>query len=66
MGDVINLRLVRKQSERRGRDETAKENRIAFGRTKSERKHGEAQAKLERDKHEAHRLSGDKAPDDAP
>ena len=66
MGDIINLRLARKQSDRRARGETAQQNRIAFGRTKVERQHAEAQAKLDRDKLDGHRLTGDKAPEDAP
>lgn len=37
MGDVINLRLRRKQKARAAREAEAATNRAAFGRTKSER-----------------------------
>ncbi|MDO9418794.1 DUF4169 family protein [Pararhizobium sp.] len=36
-GDVINLRQVRKQKARVEKDTAAEQNRISFGRTKSEK-----------------------------
>jgi hypothetical protein len=37
MGDVVNLRKVRKAAERRDQQERAAENRIVHGRSKAER-----------------------------
>jgi len=37
MGELVNLRLARKQAARRQAAQRAAENRLAFGRTKSER-----------------------------
>ncbi len=37
MGDVVNLRRVRKRAEKRREDDRAAENRIRHGRTKVER-----------------------------
>lgn len=37
MGDVINLREVRKRRERADKDRQAAENRVRFGRTKAEK-----------------------------
>jgi hypothetical protein len=37
MGDLVNLRIVRKRTARRQAAQRAAENRLAFGRTKSER-----------------------------
>jgi hypothetical protein len=56
MGEVINLRRARKDREKRSREDTAQANRVAFGRAKSERTLTEAETKLERERHEAHRL----------
>jgi len=63
MGEVINLRRARKEREKREREAKARENRAAFGRAESERDLSEAAAKLERSRHEAHRLDRDDAPD---
>lgn len=46
MAEIINLRQARKQKARAEAEKTAAQNRIAFGRTKAERKLTEA----ERDK----------------
>jgi hypothetical protein len=37
MGDVINLRQFRKQKERAEKQKAAEQNRISFGRTKTEK-----------------------------
>jgi hypothetical protein len=37
MGDVINLRLFRKQKERAEKQKAAEQNRLSFGRTKTEK-----------------------------
>jgi hypothetical protein len=36
--NVVNLRLARKQKKRSDKDKVAEQNRISFGRTKSEKK----------------------------
>lgn len=63
MAEIINLRRARKQRARQDADEQAQQNRIAFGRTKAERRLTEA----ERDKAartlDGHRLA---SPDDEP
>jgi hypothetical protein len=56
MGDVVNLRRARKEHDRRAREAEAEANRIAFGRTKAERKLSEAEAKLTRERLDGHRL----------
>lgn len=50
MAEIINLRQARKQKARAEAEKTAAQNRIAFGRTKAERKLTEA----ERDKAARH------------
>jgi hypothetical protein len=47
MGDIVNLRRVRKDRKRRDADVTASANRLAFGRTKAERNLTEARNDLD-------------------
>ena len=65
MGDVVNLRRARKARDRAGAEAQAEQNRIAFGRTKAERKLTEA----ERDKAarhiDGHKLGRDDEPEPA-
>ena len=61
MAEIINLRQVRKQKARAEAEKTAEQNRIAFGRTKAERKLTEA----ERDKAARH-IDGHKLDRDEP
>ena len=50
MADIVNLRQARKRKERQREEAVAAERRIAFGRTKADRRLGEAKrAKAERD-----------------
>lgn len=56
MGEVLNLRRARKARERSEKAQAAEANRIAFGRTKAERRASEAQNELERARLEAHCL----------
>jgi hypothetical protein len=65
MGEVVNLRRARKIRDRREGEETARENRAAFGRTKAERELSEATARLTRERLEAHRLEGVEAADES-
>ncbi len=63
MAEIVNLRRARKRRARQEAEQQAQQNRIAFGRTKAERSHTEA----ERDKAartlDGHRLA---PPDDEP
>ncbi len=65
MGEIVNLRRARKAQDRRLREETAEANRIAHGRTKSERALTAATQKLEREQLEAHRIERE-SPDETP
>lgn len=56
MGEVLNLRRARKARERAEKAQDGEANRIAFGRTKAERRASEAQNNLERARLDAHRL----------
>jgi Domain of unknown function (DUF4169) len=50
MADIVNLRQARKRKERRLEEAIADERRFAFGRSKPDRRLGEAErAKAERD-----------------
>lgn len=46
MGEIVNLRRARKSKKRAQESRTADENRIAFGRTKSERALSETERAL--------------------
>ena len=59
MSNIVNLRQVRKNQKRASKDKTAEENRIEFGRKKSEKK----QINFEKNKNEK-LLSGKKLDDD--
>ena len=56
MGELLNLRRARKARERAEKARASEANRIAFGRTKTERRASEAQNELERARLEAQRL----------
>jgi hypothetical protein len=64
MGEVVNLRRVRKDQARRRRETEAGANRAAFGRTKAERGLTAASAELDRNRLDAHRLPGGSPVDD--
>ena len=55
MGDVVNLRRARKERGRREKEEAAQANRVAFGRSKAERKLTESQKRLDAGKLDAHK-----------
>jgi hypothetical protein len=59
VGDVVNLRRARKARDRASAEAQAEQNRIAFGRTKAERKLTEAEKTLAERHLEGHRLSDD-------
>jgi len=56
MGEIINLRKSRKAAKRREDAVRAAENRLAYGRSKSERALEEARAEKARSELDAHRL----------
>lgn len=62
MAEIINLRRARKARDRASAEAQAEQNRIAFGRTKAERKLTGAETTLAERRLEGHRLSDD--PDD--
>jgi hypothetical protein len=60
MGEIVNLRRVRKARERRAGEELAQENRVRHGLSKAERKLTEA-TRAQADKNlDGHRLDGEK------
>jgi len=64
MGEVVNLRRARKERVRREKDEKAQENRVAFGRTKTERDTTGAINRLYAARLDAHKREGKE--DDTP
>ncbi|MFC5392939.1 DUF4169 family protein [Bosea vestrisii] len=59
MAEIVNLRRARKARDRASAEAQAEQNRIAFGRTKAERKLTEAEKRLAERRLEGHRLSDD-------
>jgi hypothetical protein len=55
MAEIVNLKRARKDKARVERDRKAAENRVAFGRTKDEKKQSAAQRALEEARLAAHR-----------
>ncbi|MDJ0450255.1 DUF4169 family protein [Methylocystis sp. JR02] len=55
MAEVVNLRRARKDRAKREKEAQAQENRISFGRTKTERDLTDAQKRLEAAKLDAHK-----------
>jgi hypothetical protein len=56
MGELVNLRRVRKDRNRRRREDEAAENRAKFGRSKAEKLTGKAQDELDARRLDGHRL----------
>jgi hypothetical protein len=59
MAEIVNLRRARKARDRASAEAQAEQNRIAFSRTKAERKLTEAEKTLAERRLEGHRLSDD-------
>jgi Domain of unknown function (DUF4169) len=59
MGEIVNLRRVRKEKERRERDSEAAANRRRFGRTRAEKDLDRDTAKRSNRSHEGKRLESD-------
>jgi Domain of unknown function (DUF4169) len=57
MGDMINLRRARKTKARMNAAQLAEQNRLSFGRTKSERTLTQARAQQDKERLDQHRLS---------
>jgi hypothetical protein len=55
MAEIINLRQARKRKTRAGKEAKAAENRVAFGRTKEERRLSEAEKALAERRLEGHK-----------
>jgi len=55
MADVVNLRRARKAKARAEAEGKAQENRVTFGRTKTEKKLSQAEKDAARRKHEGHK-----------
>ncbi|GJD78092.1 DUF4169 family protein [Methylobacterium gregans] len=66
MGEIINLRQVRKAREKAEKDAKAAENRVAFGRPKKQKTLQEKRKVLEEIRHEGHRLGHRLERDDPP
>ncbi|MEI5665366.1 DUF4169 family protein [Bosea sp. CCNWLW174] len=64
MAEIVNLRRARKARDRASAEAKAEQNRIAFGRTKAERKLTEAEKTLAERRLEGHRLSDDPGGED--
>ncbi len=64
MGEVVNLRRVRKEKTRKDAEAKADANRIAFGRTKVERELSEAEKVLAERRLEGHRREDSSQKDD--
>ncbi len=58
MGDVVNLKRVRKSKTRLEAERAAAENRVAFGRSKTEKASSEAQKEMIKRKFEGHKRNG--------
>jgi hypothetical protein len=61
MGEVINLRLARKAKTRSEGEKHAEQNRLKFGRTKSERMMQERSAEKDARHLDGHKLDPDKS-----
>jgi hypothetical protein len=59
MGDVVNLKRFKKQTERQQSEKHAEANRTRFGRTKSERDLDERRSERAKDLLDQHRIDGE-------
>lgn len=60
MAEIVNLRRARKTRSKAEAEARAAENRIAFGRTKAEKKQSEAEKALQATRLDGHRLTREK------
>jgi len=61
MGDVVNLKRIRKRNEREQGAKEAEANRVRFGRTRSERAADAMRSKRAREHLDQHRIDGEDA-----
>jgi hypothetical protein len=59
MAEIINLRRARKDKARAAREAAAAENRVRHGRSRADKRAGDAADELARRRHEGHRLETD-------
>ena len=64
MGEVVNLRARRKAKARSDKERQAEENRIKFGRTRSERDRAKKLSEIEKKRLDSHLLQEDTPPED--
>ncbi|HEV2563609.1 MAG TPA: DUF4169 family protein [Microvirga sp.] len=62
MAEIINLRQARKQKARAEKEARAEQNRIAFGRTKAERKLTKAEQELAKSRLDSHKRDDNETP----
>jgi hypothetical protein len=62
MAEIINLRQARKQKARAEKEARADQNRIAFGRTKADRKLTKAEQELAKSRLDSHKRDDNEAP----
>ena len=62
MAEIVNLRQARKQKARAEKEARADANRIAFGRTKAEKKQTQAEQDLEKSRLDQHKRDNDGKP----
>jgi hypothetical protein len=58
MGEVVNLRTMRKKAAKRAAESRAAENRLAHGRSKAERERDAARSEKIRRELDSHRIDG--------
>lgn len=58
MGEIVNLRMARKRKSRDAREQRAEENRVRFGRTKSQRDAEASQQQHQDSTLDAHKRKG--------
>lgn len=56
MGEVVNLRTMRKRAERHSKEQRASEHRAVYGRSKADRSRGERERDKARKDLDGHRL----------
>ncbi len=62
MAEIVNLRQARKHKARAEKEARADANRIAFGRTKAEKKQTQAEQDLEKSRLDQHKRDNDGKP----
>jgi hypothetical protein len=58
MADIVNLRQARKAKAKQAKEEAAQANRIAFGRTKAEKKLSASELRRDANRLDGHKIEG--------